>query len=146
MKQSPMEKQFSNQTNFKLIIQLVSSITTKYLSMRFHFDQVQRVKQLHELNFVHNDIKLENILVGHEDSDVLYLIDFGLATPYLKADGSHIKQKSLNKFSGNFMFASINSIRGYNKSRRDDIQSVFFVLIYLINGSELPWSDFSQKF
>lgn len=42
---------------------------------------------MHELNFVHNDVKLANILVGHQDTNMVYLIDFGLATPFLAQDG-----------------------------------------------------------
>lgn len=89
---------------------------------------------MHELNFVHNDVKLENILVGHDDMDILYLIDFGLASHYLDDNGDHIKHTQLNRFSGNFLFASLNSCRGFNKSRRDDVESAFYVLIYLLNG------------
>jgi len=39
----------------------------------------ERLKLLHELGFVHNDIKLENVVVGFDDPNRLYLIDFGLA-------------------------------------------------------------------
>ena len=77
---------------------------------------------------------------------MIYLIDFGLASPYLNADGSHIQKQQLNKFSGNFLFASLNSCRGYSKSRRDDIESAFHMLIYLINNQSLPWSDFGTKY
>ena len=89
---------------------------------------------MHELNFVHNDVKLENILVGHEDSETLYLIDFGLASNYLNKNGEHIKHTQMNRFSGNFLFASLNSCRGFNKSRRGDIEAAFYVLIYMLNG------------
>ena len=44
------------------------------------------------------------------------------------------------------MFASLNACRGNNKSRRDDIESAFYVLIYLLNGQKLPWSDFQTRF
>jgi hypothetical protein len=44
------------------------------------------------------------------------------------------------------MFASLNSCRGNNKSRRDDIESVFYLLIYLYNGNYLPWRDFKGTF
>ena len=83
---------------------------------------------------MHNDVKLDNILVGHQDTDILYLIDFGLSTPYIDEQGKHIEKKQLYKFSGNFNFAALNSCRGFNKSRRDDIESAFYVLIYLINN------------
>ena len=44
------------------------------------------------------------------------------------------------------MFASLNSCRGNNKSRRDDIESVFYLLIYLFNNNYLPWRDFKGTF
>lgn len=84
--------------------------------------------------------------MGHHDTDVLYLIDFGLTYTYLDEQGAHIKKKQLYKFSGNFNFAALNSCRGFNKSRRDDIESAFYVLIYLINNQTLPWSNFDKQF
>ena len=57
-----------------------------------------------------------------------------------------MKKKNLRKFTGNFMFASLNSLRGNNKSRRDDFESAVYVLLFLINKSTLPWSDFQEKF
>lgn len=70
---------------------------------------------------MHNDIKLDNMLIGYKDPNVLYLIDFGLTTKYLNDDGTHIEKDNLSCFCGNFLFASLNSCRGNNKSRRDDI-------------------------
>lgn len=67
---------FSPQTSFKLIYQLV-----------------ERLRRLHELGYVHNDVKMENILVGHDDTDVVYLIDFGLTYTYLNENGGHIKKQ-----------------------------------------------------
>ena len=43
------------------------------------------------------------------------------------------------------MFASLNACRGFNKSRRDDIEAAFYILIYLINRQKLPWSDFAEN-
>ena len=52
----------------------------------------------------------------------------------------------MEKFSGNFLFASLNSCRGNNKSRRDDIQSCLYIMVYLLNKNYLPWCDFHKKF
>ena len=101
---------------------------------------------MHDLGFVHNDIKLDNILVGFKDPALLYLIDFGLTCRYLNEDGSHIEKEFLKKFSGNFLFASLNSCRGNNKSRRDDVQSAIYIMIYFLNDGQLPWSNFHTKF
>lgn len=76
---------------------------------------------MHDLGYIHNDIKLDNILIGYKDPSQLYLIDFGLTCKYLDEDGRHVEKEFLKKFSGNFLFASLNSCRGNNKSRRDDV-------------------------
>ena len=101
---------------------------------------------LHSFGYVHNDIKPENILIGRDNPNQIYLIDFGLSVKYLEDDGSHIQKEDMKRFSGNLKFASLYSCRGYNKSRRDDIQSVIFLMMYLIDGCKLPWSDLHKKF
>jgi casein kinase 1 len=101
---------------------------------------------MHSLGLIHNDIKLDNILVGAKDPSLIYLIDFGLASRYLDQDGNHIVKENLKKFSGNFVFASMNSCKGYSKSRRDDVQSAFFLLVYLLNDQRLPWSEFYEEY
>jgi hypothetical protein len=58
----------------------------------------------------------------------------------------HLAKENLAYFSGNFMFASLNSCRGNNKSRRDDIESIFYLIIYLYNQNFLPWKDFKGTF
>lgn len=98
------------------------------------------------MGYVHNDLKLENILIGHKDADRLYLIDFGLAQTFISPQGAHMEKEYVRKFSGNFLFASLNSCRGNNKSRRDDIESIFYLMIYLYNNNYLPWRDFKGSF
>ena len=100
---------------------------------------------MHDMGYVHNDLKLDNILIGSKDPKTIYLIDFGLSCSYLNVDGQHVEKEYIQKFSGNFIFASLNSCRGYNKSRRDDMQSLIYVMVFMLNGG-LPWSDFHKKF
>ncbi len=103
---------------------------------------LDRLETLHSLNLIHNDIKLENLVIGRSESSRIYLIDYGLVETFLTEQGTHKLKCFMKKFSGNFLFASLNSCRGFNKSRRDDIESLFYLLIYLLNDSKLPWSDF----
>jgi serine/threonine protein kinase len=44
---------------------------------------MERLRDLHCIGYVHNDIKLENILIGHKNTSKIYLIDFGLSQPYI---------------------------------------------------------------
>lgn len=44
------------------------------------------------------------------------------------------------------MFTSLNSCRGNTKSRRDDVQALFNLLVYMLNDNKLPWSDFCTRF
>ena len=85
-------------------------------------------------------------MVGYKDSDMLYLIDFGLSQSFVDAEGKHLEKEYVRKFSGNFLFASLNSCRGNNKSRRDDLESVMYIMVYLLNDNYLPWCDIESRF
>lgn len=69
-----------------------------------------------------------------------YLIDFGLSKKYLEPNGKHIEHSKVKKFLGNYLFCSMNTCRALSTSRRDDFESIFYIVSYLINGFRLPWS------
>ena len=100
---------------------------------------------MHSIHLVHNDLKLENVVIGADDPNKIYLIDFGLTSKIVDDEGEHIVEEYIRNFSGNFLFASLNSCRGFNKSRRDDIESIFYIFIYLIQKDYLPWCDLLSK-
>jgi hypothetical protein len=68
-----------------------------------------------------------------------------MSVPYLESTDNtnmkHFKHKYIASFTGNFYFASANSCKGYNKSRRDDIESALYLLLFLLNNNRLPWSE-----
>jgi serine/threonine protein kinase len=110
------------------------------------------LRDLHSIGVVHNDIKLDNLLIYNGSktlADTLHLIDFGLSQLFEKnnSDGTkeHIKKENLNAFSGNFIFASINSYLGYTKSRKDDLESALYLIIFLFNKNYLPWLDICKN-
>jgi casein kinase 1 epsilon len=54
--------------------------------------QIERIRVLNSLGYVHNDLKLENILIGKDDPEVIYLIDFGLSCQYVDEKDVHIEK------------------------------------------------------
>jgi serine/threonine protein kinase len=95
--------------------------------------------KVHDIGFVHRDIKPENFLLTLTKPTKVILIDFGMSKPYL-LNNQHIEFKYKNKFVGTLNFASINSHKLYEQSRRDDLESVAYMLIYFYLG-ELEWID-----
>jgi len=91
-------------------------------------------EKLHSIGYVYNDLKEDNICVGkpkEQNPDTLKLIDFGLCTKYLNESGEHIDQKESQKFRGNVLFCSPNQMNFESTSRRDDVISLFYFLVYL---------------
>lgn len=79
----------------------------------------------------------------HNYSDTLHIIDFGLAKQYRDPRTHiHIKYQQRTSPIGTARYASINAQSGSELSRRDDLESLAYVLIYLLRGS-LPWQDIS---
>ena len=81
----------------------------------------------------------------NEFNDVLYLIDFGLSKKYIDPKtGKHVKFKNNHRLNGTARFASIHALEGYELSRRDDLESLCYVLVYLLKGN-LPWTRIKNK-
>ena len=69
----------------------------------------------------------------------LILTDFGLTTRWKDfKTGKHIKQKELSCFGGNLYFASVNQLQFLKTSRRDDLHSLMYLMIFLMNGGSIP--------
>lgn len=101
---------------------------------------VERLEYIHNKHIIHRDIKPENFVFGRgENSNILYIIDFGLAKKFRSSKTlQQFPFKSGKKLTGTARYASINALSGCSQSRRDDLESVGYVLMYLLRGS-LPW-------
>uniref|UniRef100_A0A914I2Y1 non-specific serine/threonine protein kinase n=1 Tax=Globodera rostochiensis TaxID=31243 RepID=A0A914I2Y1_GLORO len=100
------------------------------------------IKALHSVGYLHRDIKPANTTIGRPESNeqrLLYLIDFGMARKYVREDGSHRRPRTNSNFRGAPRYASISAHIGRDYSRKDDIESWFYVLVELYTGM-LPWS------
>jgi casein kinase 1 epsilon len=100
---------------------------------------VDRMEYIHNKGYIHRDIKPENFMFGKSgiSKDVLHAIDFGLSRGYM-VKNRHMDLKTGKKMIGTPRYASLNMHDGLEPSRRDDLISIGYMLIYLHNGN-LPW-------
>ena len=103
---------------------------------------IKAVEQLHMHNYIHRDIKPDNFVIGLGDrSGIIHLLDFGLSKQFRDSiTGLHIPYRDHKNFTGTARYASIKTHFGIEQSRRDDLESLGHLFIYLLNGS-LPWQN-----
>ena len=102
---------------------------------------IERIHWVHSKYIIHRDIKPDNFLIGKKDPHIIYLIDFGLSKKYRSSQsGKHIKFSFTGKLTGTVRFASANALRGGEQSRRDDLESIGYMIIYFMRG-KLPWQN-----
>ena len=132
-------------------------------------EMIRRLETMHNKGIIHRDLKPNNLAWGNfnnsynnipiinnnynniNNSDKLdiktiYLIDFGLSCTYwdnCKSQKHYKMAKGLN-FVGTLRYASLNSHNGIRQSRRDDLESMIYILIYFLKG-RLPWQDVKAK-
>ena len=102
---------------------------------------LDRLEWIHSKNLIYRDIKPENFLIGRKNQNIIYIVDFGLCKKYrFEKTGKHIPPKYTGRFNGTLIYASPNIVKGKESSRRDDLISLGYMLIYLYKRN-LPWES-----
>ncbi|CAK9094754.1 unnamed protein product [Durusdinium trenchii] len=102
-----------------------------------------RIEYLHSRGIVHRDIKPENFMWGVGTKlHHLYIIDFGLSKRFW--DKRHVQSAQKLSLTGTARYASLNAHRGFEQSRRDDLEAIGHMLMYFLRSS-LPWSGLDAR-
>lgn len=109
--------------------------------IEFGIQMINLLKKLHEKELIHRDIKPNNFLFARNGSKILHLIDMGFCKRYIN-EGYHMPPKILRHPIGTPNYVSINVHNNIEPSRRDDIESCIYVMIYMLNGC-LSWEKLS---
>ncbi|KAH9611744.1 hypothetical protein KSS87_012083 [Heliosperma pusillum] len=126
-----------NTSGQSMSVEMVSCIAVESLSI---------LEKMHARGYVHGDVKPENFLLGQPSTaqeKKLYLVDLGLATKWRDtSSGKHVDyDQRPDMFRGTVRYASVHAHLGRTASRRDDLESLAYTLIFLLKG-RLPWQGY----
>ena len=117
-------------------------ISNPLVTMNIFYQCIQALECIHRMGIIHRDIKPANILVDQEGT--CRFVDFGLSSMFIGVYGGHIEKKTGQSIIGSPSYVSINIHKGCNPSRRDDLESLCYVYMYISCG-KLPWAECSTN-
>ncbi|KAJ9546658.1 hypothetical protein OSB04_019201 [Centaurea solstitialis] len=129
-----------NNNSHTMSIEMVACIAIEAISI---------LEKMHSRGYVHGDVKPENFLLGSpgtSDEKKLFLVDLGLATKWRDTtSGLHVEyDQRPDVFRGTVRYASVHAHLGRTGSRRDDLESLAYTLVFLLRG-RLPWQGFQGE-
>ncbi|KAL6207776.1 hypothetical protein ACLB2K_018730 [Fragaria x ananassa] len=129
-----------NNSSHTMSIEMVACIAIEAISI---------LEKMHSRGYVHGDVKPENFLLGPpgtREEKKLFLVDLGLATRWRDSStGQHVDyDQRPDVFRGTVRYASVHAHLGRTGSRRDDLESLAYTLIFLLRG-RLPWQGYQGE-
>ena len=125
-----------NENNRNFSLKTICEISNQSISL---------LEYIHNKKIIHRDVKPENLLIGiNNKKNTIYLIDYGLSKKYITKTGYHIPYIDGKKLIGTVRYISVNTHLGIEQSRRDDLESLSYSIIYFLKG-KLPWMGLKAK-
>lgn len=114
----------------------------------FAIKMISLIETFHNSGYVHRDLKPQNFVIDYCDKSYpkfpeVYMIDYGLAKKF-KKDNNHAPFSQKKSLKGTVRYSSINTHLGIDQSRRDDMQSLGYILLYMLLG-KLPWQNMMKN-
>jgi len=133
--------------NYMVLPLFGDSLSSKTFSLAESLEIGQKMlkilRYIHKKGLIHRDIKPDNFVLS-QDGLLLYIIDFGLCKKYIDDEDKHMPLRSERALVGTPNFVSINVHNGIEPSRRDDLTSVAYIILHVVNGG-LPWQTHREN-
>ena len=129
---------------YSLFLEIKKEFTIKDICL-IAIQCLDRLESVHSKGIIHCDIKPENFAIGNDDKRFIYLLDFGMSKKY-RSDRTknHIQFSITKTMTGTARYASTNALSGLQLSRRDDLESLSYVILYFLTR-KLPWQGIEAK-
>ena len=130
--------------NLEMVFNRLERIFTLQTVVLIADQTLTRLAALSEKGIVHRDLKPDNFLLDMKKQNVIYLLDFGLSKKFLTDMNDHIVLQKGVGLVGTPRYTSMNSHLGFQQSRRDDLESLGYILVYFLKG-KLPWMNINYQ-
>lgn len=92
------------------------------------------LQYIHINKYLYLDLKPTNIMFINKHSNKVKLTNFTKSNKYINNRSEFLDNVLLNKPTGNILFSSININKSYSGFRIDDLESVLWVLLFILDS------------
>ena len=134
-------------SNLKNLFTKYNNIFSLNTVFAISIEAIMLIQRLHQSSIIHRDIKPSNFCIGSEQNNAhyLYIIDYNLSRFYKDSQGKHIACQNNQHPVGTYLFNTKNVSSGFTASRRDDLESLGYVLCYFAKNGFLPWYSLKRQ-